>query len=133
MKCAIAGCTRDATPGFQRCEPCANGVPVPSSSAPISAHEIAAIRAMLAQLDEPSLFGGDGYGEQVRRDATNAGLVCRAAPAMLDEIERLRAALDAAESALAHLRSSAGHAASVAVHGDPLAGAVGTIGPRAQR
>jgi len=75
----------------------------------------------------------DVGGTTTRDDAAAIVAVMSAAPSLLDEIERLRAALDAAESALAHLRSSAGHAASVAVHGGSLAGAVGTIGPKVQR
>jgi len=121
----------------------------------LSAPEIAALRAMLAKAtpgpwDVDCPFGreicagyiarnseGDDIGREydvggttTRDDAAAIVAVMSAAPSLLDEIEHLRAALDAAESALARLRSSAGHAASVAVHGDPLAGAVGTIGPK---
>ena len=71
----------------------------------------------------------------------NASLVAalrNSAADMLDELERLTTERDDYVRLTAYWRgrwereaSDAGHAAAVAVHGDPLAGAVGTIGARA--
>ena len=213
MKCAIDGCSRDATPGFRRCEPCSNGAHPPSLAVePLSAPDLAALRAMLDAASPLPWTAHEyvapdyAYGlvkdrkgrllmeSGIRANAHAVVAVMNAAPTILDALaahvesdtlaadlavklanvtaERDEArsrcdtldAIDAlvgvvdcpweypgqvvrdvkavveardaaiaraetAEGALAQLRASPGLAAAVAVHGDPLAGTVGTINP----